>query len=214
MTTLADGRLAVTWTNAVSEWDDFRSSVHGQIVDLRQAGVTVTGTAADDRYYGSRFNDAMKGEAGNDRLFGHEGNDVVAGGLGNDVLLGQGGRDTLTGGDGSDAFVFDTAPVVGRAKHIDRIADFNGRADKIYLDDTIFKGLSKKAGSLDAPVKIDKKAFWKGRAAHDKDDRIIVKTSGEVLYDADGTGKAKAVVVAKLDKKVLKFVDAGDFFEI
>jgi hypothetical protein len=41
-----------------------------------------------------------------------------------------------------------------------------------------------------------------------------VKTSGEVLYDADGTGKAKAMVVAKLDKKVLKFVDAGDFFEI
>jgi serralysin len=214
ITTLADGRLAVTWDSLVSDWDDFGSGVQSQIVDLRQSGVTVTGTAADDRYYGSRFNDALKGEAGNDRLFGHEGNDVVAGGLGNDVLLGQGGRDTLTGGDGSDAFVFDTAPVVGRAKHIDRIVDFNGRADKIYLDDTIFKGLAKKVGSLDAPVKIDKKAFWKGRAAHDKDDRIIVKTSGEVLYDADGTGKAKAVVVAKLDKKVLKFVDAGDFFEI
>jgi serralysin len=214
VTTLADGRLAVTWDSFVSDWDDFDFGIHGQIVDLRQAGVTVTGTAADDRYYGSRFNDAMNGEAGNDRLFGHEGNDAVAGGVGNDVLLGQGGRDTLTGGDGADAFVFDTAPVVGRAKHIDRIVDFNGRADKIYLDDTIFKGLSNKVGSLDAPVKIDKKAFWKGQAAHDKDDRIIVKTSGEVLYDADGTGKAKAVVVAKLDKKVLKFVDAGDFFEI
>ncbi|MFL4996854.1 MAG: calcium-binding protein [Microvirga sp.] len=214
ITTLADGRLAVTWTSVVSEWDDFGSSIHGQIVDLRQSGVTVTGTSADDRYYGSRFNDALKGEGGNDRLFGHEGNDVVAGGVGNDVLHGQGGNDTLTGGDGSDAFVFDTAPVVGRAKHIDRIVDFNGRADKIYLDDTIFKGLIKKVGSLDAPVKIDKKAFWKGQVAHDKDDRIIVKTSGEVLYDVDGTGKAKAVVVAKLDKKVLKFVDAGDFFEI
>ncbi|MBO1906458.1 hypothetical protein KHP60_15185 [Microvirga sp. 3-52] len=214
ITTLADGRLAVAWDSLVSDWDDFGSGVQSQIVDLRQSGVTVTGTAADDRYYGSRFNDALKGEAGNDRLFGHEGNDVVAGGLGNDVLLGQGGRDTLAGGDGSDAFVFDTAPVVGRAKHIDRIADFNGRADKIYLDDTIFKGLAKKVGSLDAPVKIDKKAFWKGKAAHDKNDRIIVKTSGEVLYDVDGTGKAKAVVVAKLDKKVLKFVDAGDFFEI
>jgi Ca2+-binding RTX toxin-like protein len=214
VTTLADGRLAVTWDSFVRDWDDFDFGVHGQIVDLRQAGVTVMGTAADDRYYGSRFNDAMKGEAGNDRLLGHEGNDAVAGGLGNDVLLGQGGRDTLTGGDGSDAFVFDTAPVVGRAEHIDRIVDFNGQADKIYLDDTIFIGLSKKVGSLDAPVKIDKKAFWKGQAAHDKDDRIIVKTSGEVLYDVDGTGKAKAVVVAKLDKKVLKFVDAGDFFEI
>jgi serralysin len=214
ITTLADGRLAVTWTSVVSEWDDFGSSIHGQIVDLRQSGVTVTGTSADDRYYGSRFNDALKGEGGNDQLFGHEGNDVVAGGVGNDVLHGQGGNDTLTGGDGSDAFVFDTAPVVGRAKHIDRIVDFNGRADKIYLDDTIFNGLSKKVGSLDAPVKIDKKAFWKGQVAHDKDDRIIVKTSGEVLYDVDGTGKAKAVVVAKLDKKVLKFVDAGDFFEI
>jgi Ca2+-binding RTX toxin-like protein len=214
ITTLADGRLTVAWDSFVSDWDDFGHGVQGQIVDLRQAGVTVTGTAADESYYGSRFNDAMKGEAGNDRLFGHEGNDAIAGGLGNDVLLGQGGRDTLTGGDGSDAFVFDSAPIVGRARHIDRIADFNGRADKIYLDDIVFKGLTKKVGSLDTPVKIDKKAFWKGQAAHDKDDRIVVKTSGEVLYDADGTGKGKAVVIAKLDEKALKFVDAGDFFAI
>ncbi|HEV2565502.1 MAG TPA: calcium-binding protein [Microvirga sp.] len=250
VTTLADGRVAVTWSSGIGDWDDFGFSVHGQIVDLRQAGVTLTGTAADDRYYGSRFNDSMKGEAGNDRLFGHEGNDVIsgdagddmlsgqagndaiAGGLGNDVLsghegsdviagdlgddmlFGQGERDTLTGGDGSDAFVFDAAPMVGRAKHVDRITDFNGRADKIYLDDAIFKGLSKKVGSLDAAVKIDRKAFWKGNAAHDKDDRIVVKSSGDVLYDADGSGKGKAVVIAKLNKKALKFVDAGDFFEI
>ncbi|MBQ0823150.1 hypothetical protein KBI52_23450 [Microvirga sp. HBU67558] len=214
MTILADGRLAVTWTNTVSEWDDFGSSIHGQIVDLRQSGVTVTGTATDDHYYGSRFNDSMKGEAGDDRLFGHEGDDVIAGDAGNDVLRGQGGRDTLIGGDGSDAFVFDTAPVVGKAKHIDRIVDFNGRADRIHLDDAVFKDLSKKVGSFDAPVKIDKKAFWKGNAAHDKDDRIILKSSGEVLYDADGTGKGKAVVIAKLDRRSLKFVDAGDFFEV
>lgn len=288
ITLLADGRLAVTWHSVGSGQDEMDFDVYGQIMDLRQTGVTLTGSAGDDHYYGSRFNDAMKGEAGNDRLFGHEGNDILAGGLGddvlsgeagndslaggvgedmlsgqagndvlagdlgndmlsgqegndavagghgndnltggegsdnvagdagNDVLLGQDGRDTLTGGGGADAFVFDTAPVVGRAKHIDRIVDFNGRGrgDKIYLDDAIFKGLSKKVGSLDAAVKIDKKAFWKGNAAHDKNDRIVVKASGEVLYDADGTGRGKAVVIAKLDRKALKFVDAGDFFEI
>ncbi|MEE1611331.1 calcium-binding protein [Microvirga sp. CF3016] len=232
VTALADGRLAVTWKSYIADWDDFGFSVHGQIVDLRQTGVTLTGTAGDDRYYGSRFNDSMKGEAGNDMLSGQAGNDAIAGGLGNDnltggegsdnvagdagddMLFGQGERDTLTGGDGSDAFVFDAAPMVGRAKHVDRITDFNGRADKIYLDDAIFKGLSKKVGSLDLAVRIDKKAFWKGNAAHDKDDRIVVKSSGDVLYDADGTGKGKAVVVAKLDRKALKFVDAGDFFEV
>lgn len=194
---LADGRMLVSWTNMVSPWDDFGSGIHAQIVDLRQKAVSLAGTASDDRYYGSKFNDSIKGEAGNDVLFGRE------------------GSDTLTGGAGSDAFVFDTAPVVGKAKHIDRIMDFDGRADKIYLDDAVFKGLSKKANSLNAPVKIDKQAFWKGGAAHDKNDRIIVKTTtGEVLYDADGTGKAKAVMIAKLDKNALKFVDAGDFFVI
>jgi Ca2+-binding RTX toxin-like protein len=196
ITTLADGRVTVSWTNEVSVWDDNGSGLHGQILDLRQKGVAVNGSAADDRYYGSKFNDMIKGEAGNDMLFGHE------------------GSDTLTGGAGSDAFVFDTAPVVGKAKHIDRIVDFDAKADKIYLDDAIFKGLSKKVGSLEAPVKIDKKAFWKGNAAHDKNDRIIVKMNGEVLFDVDGVGKQKAVVVAKLDAKTLKFLDYADFLLI
>ncbi len=211
---LADGRLAVTWHTESSTWDGYDFGIQGQIVDLRQSGVNLTGTAADDRYYGSKFNDAIRGEAGNDRLFGDGGNDVLAGGLGKDVLFGREGKDTLTGGKGSDAFVFDTAPMVGRVKHFDRITDFNGRADKIYLDDAIFKGLSRKVGSLDAPVKIDRKAFWKGNAAHDKNDRIVVKSSGNVLYDADGSGKGKAVVIAKIDKHAVRHVDAGDFLLI
>ena len=196
ITALADGRLAVTWNTTVSEWDDFASSVQGQIVDLRQKGVSLMGTVADDHYYGSKFNDTLKGDAGDDLLFGRE------------------GKDTLTGGAGSDAFVFDTAPKVGRAKHIDRITDFNGRSDKIYLDDVVFKGLSRKVGSLDAPVKIDRKAFWKGNAAHDRNDRIIVKSSGDILYDADGSGRGKAVVIAKIDKNAVRHVDASDFLLI
>ncbi|MGO4388745.1 calcium-binding protein [Microvirga sp. 2YAF29] len=196
LTALADGRLTVTWNSTAHAVDDFGSSIQSQIVDLRQKGMSLIGTASDDRYYGSAFNDIIKGEAGKDMLFGRE------------------GSDTLTGGAGADIFVFDTAAKVGKAKHIDRITDCNGREDKIYLDDAIFKGLSKKSGSIDKPVKIDKKAFWKGSSAHDTDDRIIVKTSGEILYDADGTGKIAAVVIAKLDKKALKTVDANDFFVI
>jgi Ca2+-binding RTX toxin-like protein len=196
ITTLADGRLTVTWSSSVHAVDDFGYSIQSQIVDLRQKGVSLVGSASDDRYYGSKFNDTIKGEAGKDMLFGREGSDI------------------LTGGAGADVFVFDTAAKVGRAKHIDRITDFNGREDKIYLDDAIFKGLTKKSGSIDKPIKIDKKAFWKGNAAHDQDDRIIVKTTGEILFDADGTGKAAALVIAKMDKKLLKTVDANDFFVI
>ena len=62
----------------------------------------LTGTAGDDRLYGSWGNDVLLGAAGNDRAFGFAGSDLLQGGAGNDTLDGENGNDLLQGGAGSD----------------------------------------------------------------------------------------------------------------
>ncbi|WP_166871279.1 putative Ig domain-containing protein [Massilia mucilaginosa] len=73
----------------------------------------LTGTAGNDKLYGSDANDLMDGKAGNDRVEGFAGNDTLAGGAGNDDLIGGGGTDTyrFNKGDGKDT-ISDVSPVV------------------------------------------------------------------------------------------------------
>ncbi len=184
--TLADGRIVISWDDYVSP-DLFEAGLNAQIIDPRQKSVNLTGSQIDDTFIGTSFND------------------VLNGGL---------GRDVLTGGDGKDTFVFNTAVAKKGNTNVDIITDFNAnKTDRIYLENSIFKGLGKK-GSLKKPVKLDKDAFWIGSKAHDKEDRVIYnKKTGDLSYDADGSGKGKAIVIAKLEKN-LKYLDAGDFFVI
>jgi len=58
---------------------------------------TLTGTDADEAFYGF---------AGRDRLVGGRGDDTLIGGDGNDTLVGGAGADSLEGGDGIDVAVF------------------------------------------------------------------------------------------------------------
>ncbi|MGO4706722.1 cadherin domain-containing protein [Microvirga sp. 2MCAF38] len=69
LTTLADGRIMVSWTNIIGSGTD-KIDIKGQIIDPRTAAVTVDGTSADDHYYGTAFNDTFKGYGGNDILEG------------------------------------------------------------------------------------------------------------------------------------------------
>lgn len=73
--------------------------------------VTLRGGDGDDKLYGSRQDDLLRGEAGHDMLFGYDGNDMLYGGEGDDILsgdwgddqlFGEDGRDILNGGDGLD----------------------------------------------------------------------------------------------------------------
>jgi VCBS repeat-containing protein len=57
------------------------------------AGVSITGTSADE---------VINGKDGNDFLSGGDGRDSLIGGFGNDYLIGGSGNDTLNGGDGDD----------------------------------------------------------------------------------------------------------------
>ena len=86
------------------------------------------------------------GNSGDDVLNGGSVADNLIGSAGNDTLTGGGGNDTLTGGSGDDRFYFNTA--LNASTNLDTITDFKagGDADRIYLSNTIFTGLT--AGTL------------------------------------------------------------------
>ncbi|WP_442583361.1 hypothetical protein ACSBOB_15965 [Mesorhizobium sp. ASY16-5R] len=115
------------------------------------------------------------------------GNEIAQEILGNDGdnrLEGKGGSDTLRGFDGKDSFVF--ASTIGAA-NVDTIIDFVVVDDRFLLSDAIFTALA--VGTLAA-------AAFRSNAtglAEDGSDRIIYETdTGEVYYDADGTGGGAA----------------------
>lgn len=119
-----------------------------------------------------------------------DGNDVVKGSAGADLVNGGKGNDTLSGGLGMDRFLFDTG--LDKYSNVDRILDFKAVDDTVLIDDAIFK----KAGALGT---LSAGAFVTGSKALDASDRIIYNaTTGDLFYDADGTGSSAAVQFAKL----------------
>ncbi|MBZ6079364.1 cadherin domain-containing protein [Microvirga puerhi] len=137
------------------------------------------------------------GSAGNDVIKGGKSNDVLSGGAGNDVLWGGLGKDVLTGGAGKDVFVFDTT--LNKKTNLDKIVDFSVKDDTLWLDNAVFKKLGK--GSEAKPGKLNKAFFTIGDHAKDKNDYLIYDTKKGVLsYDADGSGKGKAVEITTLKK--------------
>jgi autotransporter passenger strand-loop-strand repeat protein len=116
---------------------------------------------------------------------GNKFDNEITGGDGNDTLNGGLGNDTLTGGDGDDQFVFNTK--TGQA-NIDTITDFTEGSDQIVLSHQIFKKLSSMVEEYQ--LVIDTEPL-------DKNDYLIYdSTSGTLFYDADGSGKGKAVEIA------------------
>ncbi len=112
------------------------------------------------------------------------------GGLGNDVL---------TGGAGRDVFVFDTKP--HSSTNRDKIADFSVRDDGIWLDNAVVTKLG--AGSESRPVQLKSGFFVKGDKAKDANDYVLYDPSkGVLFYDADGSGRGKAVEIATLSKNL------------
>lgn len=113
----------------------------------------------------------------------------LKGGEGGDRLDGGLGRDLLTGGGGGDVFVLSTR--LGRA-NVDTLLDFRSADDVIHLSQAIFGGIRK--GEL------AEQAFHIGRRAQDRSDRIIYnERTGDLFYDADGSGqKFKAVKFANI----------------
>jgi len=134
----------------------------------------------------------------------------IAGNAGANKLWGGLGNDQLKGGTGKDVFVFDTR--AHKSTNKDTILDFSVKDDAIWLENKVFAKLGKK-GSEKKPVQLNKDFFVVGSKAKDKNDYLIYdKKKGVLLYDADGSGKAKAVEIATLSKKLA--MTYKDFFVI
>jgi serralysin len=135
-------------------------------------------------------------------LTGNEFAQTVVGNNGANMLDGKGGADLLAGLGGADTFRFTSALGAG---NVDTLFDLSAADDTIALDDAIFAGLS--PGALAAG------AFVIGSAAQDADDRIIYNSAtGQLLYDADGTGAGAAVHFATLQGAPA--ITAADFMVI
>lgn len=180
---------------------DFSLAAFGAVENLKvetaedAAAVSLTGNALANTLAGNAGKNVLKGSSGNDRLEGL---------LGDDLLYGGAGKDVLIGGAGKDPFVFDTRP--NKTTNLDTISGFSAMDDTIRLENAIFKGL-KKTGTL------SKSAFVTGSKAKDSNDRILYdKKTGDVLYDADGSGKTAAVKIVKIAEKVA--LTHADFFVI
>ena len=159
---------------------------------------------------GSSFDDHIIGNADANLLAAMLGNDLLEGGAGNDTLIGGGlddfdpigGNNTLDGGLGNDSlvgtqeidnFLF-RAPNTG----VDRVASFATSQDKLVFDNTGFTAIGGAGTFASGDAR-----FFAGAGAtsgHDASDRIVYDTStGNLYYDADGSGAGAAQLVATLE---------------
>ncbi|WP_445502046.1 hypothetical protein [Microvirga sp. G4-2] len=99
---LNDGRFVVSWREQMGITNP---TVKAQIFDPRTSAVLSgeaghwSGTAADEQFVGTRFNDRIASGGGKDTLYG---------GTGNDTLYGGGGADRMVGGTGNDLYYVDS----------------------------------------------------------------------------------------------------------
>jgi Ca2+-binding RTX toxin-like protein len=174
---------------------DYGSAANGVVADIlsdRSNG----GGAASDRFSsienltGSDYNDTLRGNKGanilqggngDDTLLGRAGADTLVGGDGSDWLDGGAWKDVLTGGRGADSFYFAHASQAG-----DTITDFQNGYDHVVLSGGGF--------GIDSHADFN---FVEGLAATTAQATVLFdKSSGQVLWDADGTGSREAVNLA------------------
>jgi Ca2+-binding RTX toxin-like protein len=138
----------------------------------------------------------ITGNNGVNTLTGTAFADTITGNGGNDTLNGGLGNDNLTGGVGADIFRF--ASVLNSTTNVDRITDFTPTGvatttDRIQLENTgagLFNALPVGTLALNAFFSSTGITFT-GTAQ-----RILYQTTtGNLFYDADGSGSASASIL-------------------
>jgi large repetitive protein len=144
----------------------------------------------NDYLIGGAGNDVIVGNGGHDVLWGNEGSDRILGGIGKDALCGGKGRDRLTGSRGRDDFMF-----TNRRDGVDVITDFRRIDDHIVVSRAGFSR-NLKLGRLRVGQ------FTLGSRATEASHRFIYnRNTGNLFFDADGTGSAKQIQIAHLDNQ-------------
>jgi trimeric autotransporter adhesin len=172
----------------------------GNDIYVVSAGDTVTDAGGIDQIYspvswalGAGFeNIELVGTASGLTVSGNFMSNTIIGNSAANTIRARDGNDTITGGGGNDFFDFTTAPSAGNA---DTITDFTS-ADQLRFEDGAHAGIGATGtwGASDA-------RFWASAAgtAHDATDRVIYNTNtGQLYYDADGSGAGAAQLVAIL----------------
>jgi Ca2+-binding RTX toxin-like protein len=193
--------IVVETGTSATEIDTVRSSVnHTLAANVERLFLTGSANITGN---GNQGNNVLTGNAGNNLLKGSGGNDSVSGGAGSDVLDGGSGQDILAGGAGADFFLFSSA--LNASTNVDTVTDFVAADDRFDLDNGVFVNSGVNFGQLGAA------AFHVGTAAADASDRVIYdQASGELFYDADGTGAGGQTLFARIDAGTALTV--SDFF--
>ncbi|MDZ7950300.1 beta strand repeat-containing protein [Nostoc sp. DedQUE09] len=181
--------------------DLVNSSVNWVLVNNLE-NLTLTGTGAingtgnslNNILMGNNAANTLTGGDGNDSLFGNSGNDTLFGSAGNDLIAGGVGRDVLTGETGQDSFNLTGTRIGG----YDTIADFTLGEDTILISKAEFGLVQSQNTTLDAGL------FRLGTTAIAASDRFMYdKTTGNLFFDADGTGNAAQVIqIAQFSNQV------------
>ena len=157
--------------------------------------LTATGNQFHNNVHGNEGANVLRGLGGGDWLGAGAGADTLDGGAGNDTLDGHTGNDHLEGGLGSDNYLF-WLEGPGSA-NADSIVGFASGEDYITLDGRVFANLG--ADGRFAPGDA---RFFAGPGAssgQDTTDRVIYNTTtGQLWYDADGSGSGAAQLIATL----------------
>ena len=161
----------------------------GQGTNDRVAASVSFTLAGDDNI--ERLTTTSSGGTGAITLTGNSLIQTITGNAGANRINGAAGSDTLTGLGGADVFVFN-APT--GSTNVDEVTDYSVAADTIELRSAGFAGLG--LGVLTgAAFRLNSTGL-----AEDSSDRIIYNSAtGDVFFDADGTGATARIRFADLD---------------
>lgn len=153
---------------------------------------------------GNALTNTITGNAAANLLNGGAGHDTLSGGSGNDTLKGSTGNDSLTGGAGLDSFAFNST--LNASSNVDRVSDFSSVDDRFLLENAVFT----KFTATGAIGSANFRASTNGTAVDGNDYLLYDTDSGQLFYDADGSGAGARVLFATVAAGTT--ISASDFW--
>ena len=150
-----------------------------------ETGGETAETASESQATETPTSGLVKGSCGDDVLTGGNAAERIDGGL---------GHDSLTGGLGNDVFV-----ISGKSGSDDRILDFLAGSDMLELDADAFGArLIDERLPVGERYEISFRSNTTGLAESAGDRLVLNTTTGQLFFDADGSGHGSAQLIATL----------------